>query len=106
MQRKDNAPRIRIAPVEGSPNRYIAACRSEALNATFSVVFQENVSGAVALHSFIFVMPVSGVLLGGLVLGEPITHNILLALFFIVSGILVVNSKTKKYAPLFPSRGV
>jgi drug/metabolite transporter (DMT)-like permease len=58
--------------------------------------------GAVALHSFIFVMPVSGVLLGGLVLGEPITHNILLALFFIVSGILVVHIKQKKFPPIFP----
>ena len=51
MQR-NNAPRIRIAPVDGSEDRYIAACRSEAFNATFSVVFQENVSGAVALRAF------------------------------------------------------
>ena len=62
--------------------------------------------GAVSLHSFIFIMPIAGVALGGLVLGEPITVKILLALAFIVSGILVVNSKTKKYAPLFPSRGI
>jgi drug/metabolite transporter (DMT)-like permease len=62
--------------------------------------------GAVSLHSFIFIMPISGVLLGGLILGEPITFNLLLALFLIVVGIAVVNSKTKKYAPLFPSRGV
>lgn len=52
MQRNNNTPRIRIAPVEGSSDRYIAVLRSEALSATFSVVFQENVSGAVALHSF------------------------------------------------------
>ena len=51
MQR-NNVPRIRIAPVDGSSDRYIAAFTSEALNATFSVVFRENVSGAVALHSF------------------------------------------------------
>jgi drug/metabolite transporter (DMT)-like permease len=62
--------------------------------------------GAVSLHSFLFIMPVSGVLLGGLVLGEPITLNILLALALIVSGILVVNVKAKKYAPLFPPRGI
>jgi len=62
--------------------------------------------GAVSLHSFIFIMPVSGTLLGGLILGEPITANLLFALTLIVSGILVVNSKTKKYAPLFPSRGI
>jgi len=58
--------------------------------------------GAVALHSFIFIMPVSGVLLGGVVLGEPITYNILLAMFFIVSGILVVHFRQKKYPPVFP----
>ena len=62
--------------------------------------------GAVSLHSFIFIMPIAGVLLGGLVLDEPITISILLALVLIVSGVLVVNLKTKKYAPLFPPRGV
>ena len=51
MQR-NNVHRIRIAPVDGSSDRYIAAFTSEALEATFSVVFRENVSGAVALHSF------------------------------------------------------
>ncbi|MFC1516067.1 DMT family transporter, partial [Thermodesulfobacteriota bacterium] len=58
--------------------------------------------GAVSLHSFIFVMPISGVLLGGLMLGEPITAKILLALFCIVSGILVVHLKQKTFPPVFP----
>ena len=58
--------------------------------------------GAVALHSFIFVMPISGVLLGGLMLGEPITVKIMLALLFIVSGILVVHVKQKTFPPVFP----
>lgn len=62
--------------------------------------------GAVSLHSFLFIMPISGVLLGGLVLGEPITFTMLLALVLIVSAIVVVNVKAKKYAPLFPPRGV
>ncbi len=62
--------------------------------------------GAVSLHSFIFVMPISGVFLGGLILGEPITLDILMALGLIVSGIAVVNVKTKGYMPLFPPRGV
>ena len=62
--------------------------------------------GAVSLHSFIFLMPIAGVLLGGLILEEPITFNIVLALLLIVSGVLVVNFKTEKYAPLFPPRGV
>jgi len=47
--------------------------------------------GAVSLHAFVFIMPIVGVTLGGLVLGEPITLKLLLALVFIVSGILVVH---------------
>ena len=49
MQR--SVPRIRIAPLD-STGRYIALFTSEALDATFSVVFRETVTGAVALHSF------------------------------------------------------
>lgn len=49
--------------------------------------------GAVSLHSFIFIMPIAGVLLGGLILGEPITSKILLALVLIVLGIFIVNLK-------------
>ena len=60
--------------------------------------------GAVALHSFIFIMPISGVALGGLVLGEPITIKILLALVFIVSGILVVHWRPPQEAPAYPIR--
>jgi len=79
------------------------------LTASFGFVAWTNLLqkyGAVSLHSFIFIMPITGVLLGGLVLGEPITFSILLALLFIVSGVLVVNLKTRKYAPLFPPRGI
>ena len=56
--------------------------------------------GAVALHSFIFIMPVTGVLLGGLILGEPITVNILIALVLIVAGILIIHYRQKKSIPL------
>ena len=79
------------------------------LTASFGFVAWTNLLqkyGAVSLHSFIFIMPIAGVVLGGLVLGEPISFSILLALFFIVSGVMVVNLKTRKYAPLFPPRGV
>lgn len=56
---------------------------------------------AVSLHSFVFIMPISGVLLGGLILKEPITINLLFALLLIVSGIVVVNLKTKRVITLF-----
>ena len=58
--------------------------------------------GAVALHSFIFIMPISGVLLGGLILGEPLTVNILIAMLLIVAGILMTHIKQKKPIPLLP----
>lgn len=60
--------------------------------------------GAVALHSFIFIMPIAGVALGGLVLGEPITSKLLIALALIVAGILVVHLKPRKEAPAYPIR--
>ncbi len=58
--------------------------------------------GAVALHSFIFIMPITGVLLGGLILGEPMTVNILIAMLLIVVGILVIHKKQKKPIPSLP----
>jgi drug/metabolite transporter (DMT)-like permease len=60
--------------------------------------------GAVSLHAFVFIMPIAGVALGGLVLGEPITIKILLALVFIVSGILVVHWKARDEVPVYPVR--
>ena len=60
--------------------------------------------GAVSLHAFVFIMPIAGVGLGGLVLGEPITLKILLALVFIVSGILVVHWKSREEPPVYPIR--
>ena len=60
--------------------------------------------GAVALHSFVFIIPVAGVALGGLLLGEPITIKILIALVLIVTGILVVHLKSRKEALLDPAR--
>ncbi len=47
--------------------------------------------GAVALNSFVFILPVAGVSLGGLILHEPITPKILIALVCIVCGTVVVN---------------
>jgi len=69
---------------------------------TWNKLLQEY--GAVALHSFIFLMPIAGVALGGLVLGEPITSKIIAALAFIVAGIMVVHVKPGKEAPAYPIR--
>jgi drug/metabolite transporter (DMT)-like permease len=51
--------------------------------------------GATALHSFVFVMPVSGVFFGVVLLGEPFTPHILASISLIAAGIIVINSKKK-----------
>lgn len=60
--------------------------------------------GAVSLHSFMFIMPIAGVTLGGLVLDEPVSLKIILALGFIVLGILVIHWHARKEAPAYPIR--
>jgi drug/metabolite transporter (DMT)-like permease len=61
--------------------------------------------GAVALHSFVFLIPVSGVLLAGIVLDEPITEMILLALVLITAGIMTVQlGHRRAMAALLPSQ--
>jgi len=52
--------------------------------------------GATALHSFIFIMPLSGVLFGVLILGETITPHLAVSILCIVAGVIIVNLKRKK----------
>lgn len=52
--------------------------------------------GATALHSFIFIMPLSGVIAGVLLLGETITPHLVASIFFIVVGVIIVNLRRKK----------
>ncbi len=47
--------------------------------------------GATALHSFVFIMPISGVFLGVTLLDEPITANLIGAIVLVVTGLIVVN---------------
>lgn len=92
-----------------NPEVLISLLYQSLLTGSFGFVAWNNMLqkyGAVSLHSFIFIMPIAGVGLGGMVLGEPITLNIVFALLLIISGILVVNLKTRRYAPLFPPRGI
>lgn len=58
--------------------------------------------GTVAMHSFLFIMPISGVFLGGLLLGEPITPKLIVSLFLIVTGILVVHFHWPKPVNVLP----
>jgi len=91
------------------PKVLIALLYQSLLTASFGFVAWNTLLRkyeAVSLHSFIFIMPIAGVFLGGMVLGEPISPSILLALSLIVSGIVVINFKSRKNIPLFPQRGL
>ena len=55
--------------------------------------------GATSIHSFIFIMPITGVLLGVLLLGEPMTFNILTAVVLVAAGILIIHYKPQKPIP-------
>jgi len=59
--------------------------------------------GTVTLHSFLFIMPVSGVTLAAWLLGDPISAHILISMTFISAGIVVVyRVPEKKPIPIFP----
>lgn len=47
--------------------------------------------GASTLHAFVFIMPISGVSFSILLLGEPLTANLLGAIALVTSGLLVIN---------------
>lgn len=47
--------------------------------------------GATALHSFVFVMPISGVFFGILILNEPLTFSLIGAIVLVSAGLLVIN---------------
>lgn len=61
--------------------------------------------GAVNLHSFVFIMPMAGVYLAGLVLDEPISPYLQLSLALIVAGLLVVHLNPPQRFLLPPNRG-
>lgn len=60
--------------------------------------------GAVAIHSFVFMMPIAGVFLSGLLLGEPITPKILIALCLITAGLLIIHVRPKRPISVYPLR--
>ncbi len=52
--------------------------------------------GATALHSFVFIMPLAGVLLGVVLLGDIVTTHLIVSISCIVSGVIIVNMRRKK----------
>jgi drug/metabolite transporter (DMT)-like permease len=58
--------------------------------------------GASTLHSFMFIIPLSGVFFGVLLLNEPVTSHLLASICFILAGIVVVNIRKRKKNLPFP----
>ena len=58
--------------------------------------------GASTLHSFIFIMPISGVVFSGFILHEPITPNLIVAMTLIAAGILMVHRSPRWPSFTFP----
>ncbi len=52
--------------------------------------------GATVLHSFVFIMPISGVFFGVVLLDEPITANLVTSIILVTAGLIVVNRKGAK----------
>ncbi len=59
--------------------------------------------GASTLHSFIFIMPISGVMAGGLVLHEPLPINLLAGGVLVATGISIVNRNPKRSPSAYPA---
>ena len=66
--------------------------------------------GASTLHSFIFIMPISGVFFGVVMLGEPLTMGLIGSIILVTVGLIVVNrsprglGQKKYYHYLFPGK--
>ncbi len=66
--------------------------------------------GATTLHSFIFIMPISGVFCGVVMLGEPLTKNLIGSILLVTVGLIVVNRSPRElglkqyYHYLFPGK--
>jgi len=87
-------------PVEYINSEIIAAVLYQSLvTASFGFVMWNTLIqkyGATALHSFIFILPISGVFFGVLILKEPLSANLLGAIFFVTLGLLAVNYRSRQ----------
>lgn len=52
--------------------------------------------GTTLLHSFVFIMPLSGVFFGVLLLKEPLTANLMVSILLVTAGLVVVNRNPTK----------
>jgi drug/metabolite transporter (DMT)-like permease len=79
-----------------SPEVIFAMLYQTVVTATFGfIIWNSLISkyGATTLHSFIFIMPVSGVFFGIVLLGDPVTSSLIGSIFLVTTGLLVVNRR-------------
>lgn len=82
-----------------NPTIITAVLYQSIITASFGFLAWNNLLqrfGATALHSFIFIMPLAGVMFGVVLLGEPVTTHLTAAIVFIVTGVIIVNLRRKK----------
>jgi drug/metabolite transporter (DMT)-like permease len=63
-----------------------------------------KIHGAVALHAYIFVIPMAGVLISRMLLGEPLTVQMLIAMSLIVSGIIIIQGGLGRLTAIMPNQ--
>ncbi len=71
------------------------------ISAAFGFIAWNNLLqrfGATALHSFVFIMPLAGVLFGVLLLGDTVTTHLITSISCIVIGVIIVNMRRKNGA--------
>ncbi len=84
----------------------LALCYQSLLVAGFGFVawnFLLQRHGATALNSFVFIMPIVGVMSGGLILHEPISSHIWVALLLVAMGLTVIHVNTIRLPPFVMS---
>ncbi|UCI05818.1 DMT family transporter [Mesorhizobium sp. B1-1-8] len=99
---------VLVLPFAGPPIRAVTALSTWALlfQSVYVVAFTYVLwfwllrrYPASGLSSFAFLSPVFGVLCGAMILGEPLTVRIFLALGLIAAGLIIVNRPVRKQVP-------
>lgn len=90
-----------------TPDTLLALLYQSLVTAVFGFIAWNTLlqrHGAVALHTFLFLLPPVGVFLGALLLDEPVNTHIMVSMVLIVAGIMVVHWKGAKPLPAYAPR--
>ena len=87
---------FRDDPMVGSPDMhiFISMLYQSLVTAAYGFVswnLMLQKFGATAMHTFVFIMPISGVFFGVCLLGEPLSAALVMSILMIVTGIIVVH---------------